>query len=120
MSSHTVATPFHASTTTRTHARNRTRRARVAFVLLGLLGIADAQAGTSGNVSLTSDYVFRGVSQSNQEPALQGGAEHAFESQAAGSGFYIGTWGSTASPGPMSRAAAEVTASACRKLDRWV
>ena len=92
MSSHTVATPFHASTTTRTHARNRTRRARAAFALLVLLGIADAQAGTSGNVSLTSDYVFRGVSQTNQEPALQGGVEYA-----ADSGFYIGSWGSSIS-----------------------
>ena len=92
MSSHTVATPFHASTTTRTHARNRTRRARAAFALLVLLGIADAQAGTSGNVSLTSDYVFRGVSQTNQEPALQGGVEYA-----ADSGFYVGSWGSSIS-----------------------
>ena len=92
MSSHTVATPFHASTTTRTHARNRTRRARVAAILVALLGIADAQAGTSGNVSLTSDYVFRGVSQTNQEPALQGGVEYAAES-----GAYIGTCGSSIS-----------------------
>ena len=92
MSSHTVATPFHASITTRTHARNRTRRARIATVILALLGIADAQAGTSGNVSLTSDYVFRGVSQSNQEPALQGGVEYA-----ADNGFYIGSWGSSIS-----------------------
>ena len=87
MSSHTVATPFHASTTTRTHAR-----IRIAVALLALLGIADAQAGTSGNVSLTSDYVFRGVSQSNQQPALQGGVEYAAES-----GAYIGTWGSSIS-----------------------
>ncbi len=92
MSSHTVATPFHASTTTRTHARTSTRRARIAAALLALLGIADAQAGTSGNVSLTSDYVFRGVSQSNQNPALQGGVDYS-----ADSGFYIGTWGSSIS-----------------------
>ena len=92
MSSHTLATPFHASTTTRTHARNRTRRGRIAAVLLALLGIADAQAGTSGNVSLTTDYVFRGVSQSNQEPALQGGVEFASDG-----GAYIGGWGSSIS-----------------------
>jgi uncharacterized protein (TIGR02001 family) len=97
MSSHTLATPFHASTTTRTHARNRASRARIAATLLVLLGIADAQAGTTGNVSLTSDYVFRGVSQSNQDPALQGGVEHTFESEAAGSGLYIGAWGSSIS-----------------------
>jgi uncharacterized protein (TIGR02001 family) len=87
-----VATPFHASTTTRTHARTTTRRARIAIALVALLGFADAQAGTSGNVSLTSDYVFRGVSQSNQEPALQGGVEFASEK-----GGYIGSWGSSIS-----------------------
>ena len=97
MSSHTLATPFHASTTTRTHARHRATRARIVATLLFLLGIADAQAGTTGNVSLTSDYVFRGVSQSNQAPALEGGVEKLFESSSAGSGAYIGTWGSSIS-----------------------
>ncbi len=93
MSSHTTATTFHASNTTkRTHARNRASRARIAATLLVLLGIADAQAGTTGNVSLTSDYVFRGVSQSNSDPALQGGVEFSAES-----GAYIGTWGSSIS-----------------------
>lgn len=98
MSSHTLATPLHPSNaTTRTHSRNRKRRARIAAALLALLGIADAQAGTTGSISLTSDYVFRGVSQSNQEPALQGGVEHTLESEAAGSGLYIGAWGSSIS-----------------------
>ena len=97
MSSHTVATSFHASTTTRTHARHRATRARIAIALFALLGIADAQAGTSGNVSLTSDYVFRGVSQSNRDPVLQGGVEKLFESSSAGSGAYIGSWGSSIS-----------------------
>jgi uncharacterized protein (TIGR02001 family) len=67
-------------------------RARIAIALFALLGFADAQAGTSGNVALTTDYVFRGVSQSNQEPALQGGIEFA-----ADSGAYIGAWGSSIS-----------------------
>jgi uncharacterized protein (TIGR02001 family) len=46
----------------------------------------------SGNLSLTSDYVFRGVSQTGNGPAIQGGFdyEHA-------SGLYIGTWGSNVS-----------------------
>lgn len=93
MSSHTRATTFHAyNTTKRTHARNRASRARIAATLLVLLGIADAQAGTTGNVSLTSDYVFRGVSQSNREPALQGGVEYSAES-----GAYLGAWGSSIS-----------------------
>lgn len=61
-------------------------------LLLGLAPIEDAQAGTSGSITLTSDYLFRGVSQNNQEPALQAGLEYA-----ADSGFYVGTWGSNIS-----------------------
>lgn len=44
----------------------------------------------SANVTLTSDYKFRGISQSNQDGALQGGFDAEF-----GPGFYVGTWGST-------------------------
>ncbi|MDP2195904.1 MAG: TorF family putative porin [Rhodocyclaceae bacterium] len=44
----------------------------------------------SGNLTLTSDYIFRGISQTNNKPAIQGGFdyEHA-------SGFYAGTWASS-------------------------
>ena len=44
----------------------------------------------SGNVSLVSDYRFRGVSFSNEDLAVQGGVDIAHES-----GFYIGTWASS-------------------------
>ena len=44
----------------------------------------------SGNVALTSDYRFRGVSLSAGDFALQGGIDVVHES-----GFYIGTWGSS-------------------------
>ncbi|MEM9254830.1 MAG: TorF family putative porin [Pseudomonadota bacterium] len=44
----------------------------------------------SANVALTTDYRFRGISQSDEEPAVQGGFDAEF-----GPGFYIGTWGST-------------------------
>ena len=43
----------------------------------------------SGNISLTSDYVFRGVSQTQNGPAIQGGIDYAHAS-----GFYAGTWAS--------------------------
>lgn len=42
------------------------------------------------NLSATSDYVFRGITQSNFKPALQGGLDYAF----GDSGFYVGVWGS--------------------------
>ena len=44
----------------------------------------------SFNISLTSDYRYRGISQTRLKPALQGGADYALPG-----GFYIGTWAST-------------------------
>ena len=44
----------------------------------------------SANVALTTDYVFRGISQSDDEPAIQGGFDWSHES-----GFYLGTWASS-------------------------
>lgn len=48
-----------------------------------------AMAEISGNVGLYSDYAFRGVSQTDEQIALQGGFDYAHDS-----GFYIGTWAS--------------------------
>jgi len=47
-------------------------------------------ADFSGYVALTSDYVKRGVTQSEGDPALQLGVEFSFDN-----GFYVGAWGST-------------------------
>jgi uncharacterized protein (TIGR02001 family) len=44
----------------------------------------------SFNVGLTSDYRYRGISQSRLKPAVQGGIDYAFAS-----GFYVGTWASS-------------------------
>jgi uncharacterized protein (TIGR02001 family) len=46
-----------------------------------------------GNVSIVSDYRFRGVSLSDKTIALQGGLDLGWES-----GFYVGTWGSSIEP----------------------
>jgi len=46
----------------------------------------------SGSATLTSDYRFRGVSQSDQEMAVQGGITVAHEN-----GAYLGTWASNLS-----------------------
>jgi uncharacterized protein (TIGR02001 family) len=43
----------------------------------------------SGNVALTSDYVWRGVSQTDGSPAIQGG----FDAD-LGNGYYAGVWAS--------------------------
>lgn len=44
----------------------------------------------SANVALTNNYIFRGISQSDEHWALQGGFDWEHES-----GIYLGTWGST-------------------------
>ena len=54
------------------------------------LGAASASAEISGNVALTTDYKFRGISQSDESPAIQGGFDYNHDS-----GFYIGAWGSS-------------------------
>ena len=62
-----------------------------ALVLAPLAGFTTpVQAEISANVALVTDYRFRGISQSNKNPALQGGFDYAFEN-----GIYVGTWGST-------------------------
>jgi len=43
--------------------------------------------GFTGNVSLASQYIFRGLTQTNGKPAIQGGADYLHSS-----GLYLGTW----------------------------
>jgi uncharacterized protein (TIGR02001 family) len=46
----------------------------------------------TANVTITNDYRYRGISQTNYQPAIQGGFDYAHES-----GLYIGNWNSTIS-----------------------
>lgn len=55
----------------------------------------DSELTVSANVSLTTDYRFRGVSLSGGDPAVQGGVDVAHES-----GFYAGVWASSIDGGP--------------------
>ena len=65
--------------------------AAVAASLLAGATATTVQAGDiSANVALTSDYRFRGISQSNEDIAIQGGFDYAWDN-----GIYIGTWGSS-------------------------
>jgi uncharacterized protein (TIGR02001 family) len=50
---------------------------------------AEGGVSFSGNVGVTTDYRFRGISQSDSGPAVQGGFDVDF-----GNGFYAGTWAS--------------------------
>ena len=69
--------------------------------LIGLFAAAVAPAAVAqdapaytltANVSLASDYYFRGLTQTWGKPAIQGGFDFAH-----GSGFYAGVWGSNVS-----------------------
>ncbi len=53
-----------------------------------IAGAGAANAEVSGNVAMTSDYVFRGLSQTEGGPAIQGGFDFTHGL------FYAGAWGS--------------------------
>jgi uncharacterized protein (TIGR02001 family) len=46
----------------------------------------------SGNFTIASEYIYRGIGQTNRKPALQGGFDYAHSS-----GLYAGIWGSNVS-----------------------
>jgi len=47
-----------------------------------------SEVGVSANVALTSNYIWRGMSQSEDSPAISGGFDLDYK------GLYLGTWGS--------------------------
>ena len=76
------------------------KKSIIAGLTAAALGSATAQAQQppasphtiTGNIGLFSQYMFRGLTQTNEEPALQGGMDYGHAS-----GFYAGTWGSNVS-----------------------
>jgi hypothetical protein len=72
--------------------------AAAASFMAGNVVAADAPAAApdpgpvTANVTLASQYRYRGISQTNSLPAIQGGFDYAHES-----GFYIGNWNSNIS-----------------------
>lgn len=72
------------------------KKLALALVLNGLVGVPalaiaaeEGPHSLTGNLGFFSDYAFRGVSQTDEDPAIQGGFDYAHSS-----GFYLGTWGS--------------------------
>ncbi len=75
-------------------SRKSSRGLALAMVLALAAPVANAQdeeasGGFSWNAALTSEYLYRGASQSDDHPALQLDAGYGFAS-----GFYVGAWGS--------------------------
>jgi len=56
------------------------------------VALAEEASPFSANVGFASDYIFRGISQTSGNPAVQGGIDFAHAS-----GFYAGMWGSNVS-----------------------
>ena len=65
---------------------------KIFLTLLLAVGFSTAQAQLTANVGLASDYRFRGISQSNNGAAIQGGIDYAHSS-----GLYLGNWNSSVS-----------------------
>jgi len=58
-----------------------------------IMGSSAAMAEVSGNVALASDYLFRGITQTDHQLAIQGGFDYGHES-----GIYAGIWASNIDP----------------------
>lgn len=59
------------------------------IICLPFIGLSSAYAETSANISIATDYVYRGISQTSENPAIQGGFDINSES-----GLYAGVWAS--------------------------
>jgi uncharacterized protein (TIGR02001 family) len=66
------------------------KKTLIATAMLATTSVA--QAEISANVAMASDYVFRGISQTDNQMALQGGFDYEHDS-----GLYLGTWASNVS-----------------------
>lgn len=60
------------------------------LVALGTLSMQAQAVEVSGDITFVSDYAFRGISQTDEAAAIQGGI-----TLAADSGFYVSVWGSS-------------------------
>lgn len=60
------------------------------FIALSAFSMQAQAVEVSGDLTFVSDYAFRGISQTEEAPAIQGGL-----TLAADSGFYLSVWGSS-------------------------
>ncbi|CAN0602481.1 unnamed protein product, partial [Ectocarpus sp. 12 AP-2014] len=74
--------------------KKQSLRMMVSLLSAGVIGAVAvpsvASAETTANVSVVSNYIFRGVTQTDGDAAVQGGLDYADES-----GLYVGGWAST-------------------------
>lgn len=84
-----------------------------ALVVPGVVLAEEASPHTvSANVGFTTDYIFRGISQTSHNPAVQGGIDYSHAS-----GLYAGAWGSNVSW--IADSGAVATGSVTMELDTY-
>ena len=99
------------------------RRGRIVFAIAGLaaltLAAASPVAAQDGfdpsiafNTAATSDYVFRGVSQMQEDPAISAGVD-------IGDAFYAGAWVSTVDFGDDTEAEVDLYVGVRRGMGGW-
>ncbi len=70
------------------YQRTATACAIASILAIGGLGVSgQAMAEVSANIGITSNYVFRGLTESDDDAAVQGGVDYNHAS-----GLYLGTW----------------------------
>jgi uncharacterized protein (TIGR02001 family) len=62
----------------------------------------------SANAGIVTEYRFRGLDQSSQKPALQGGIDWSIDTGMSDTSVYLGTWGSNVDFGDSDKASAEI------------
>ncbi len=63
------------------------RLTTASLALAGALTAAPAMAGLEGNIGVASNYIWRGVTQTNDGASVSGGLDYSTDA-----GFYVGTW----------------------------
>jgi uncharacterized protein (TIGR02001 family) len=64
--------------------------AMLAVASMGMAQAAEPESSLTYNVGVVNNYLYRGISQTRGEPAVQGGLDYAHKS-----GFYVGAWASS-------------------------
>ena len=75
-----------------------------AVIATGVYAEEKSEIGVSANVSMTSNYLWRGMTQTNDLPAIQGGFDLEYK------GLYAGTWGSNIDFGDSASMEADIYA----------
>jgi len=65
------------------------KKSSIAILVAGLVGAGAVHADVSGNIAASSDYVWRGLTQTKHSSAVSGGIDYSHNS-----GLYLGGWAS--------------------------